>query len=50
MFLLKLVCLSVSEQHYSTYYERIAMKLYGEIQGGTWTNRLNYGSDLGFLK
>ena len=34
MFLVALVCLSVTEQHYSNSYERIAMKFYGGIQGG----------------
>ena len=34
-------CLFVSEQHYSTSYERIAMKFYGEVKGGTRKNSLN---------
>ena len=32
------VCLSVSEQHYSKCVERIAMKFYGEVQGGARKN------------
>ena len=40
MFSVVLICLSiclffVCKQHYSTSYERIAMKCYGEVQGGT---------------
>ena len=34
MFLVALVCLSVTKQHYSKSHERIAMKFYGGIQGG----------------
>ena len=44
------VCLSVSEQHYSENFKRIAMKLYGEVRGGTRTNWLHYDSVLGTLR
>ena len=33
MFLVALVCLSVSEQHYSKGLERIVMKFHGDVGG-----------------
>ena len=33
MFLVALVCLSVSEQHYSKGFERIVMKFHGDVGG-----------------
>ena len=43
MVLVALVCLSVC---YSTSYERIRMKFYGGVLGGTRKNPVNFGDDL----
>ena len=42
--------LFVCEQHYSKSYERIVMKFYGGVQGGTMKNWFNFGGDLDLLR
>ena len=44
------VCLFVCGQHYSKGYERIVMKFWGVVLGGTMKNWLNYSGDLGLQR
>ena len=41
-------CLSVSMQYYSSSYERIWRKPYGEVQVVLWRSHVIFGDDLGF--
>ena len=48
-FLVTLVCLSVSKQHYSKSYEWIMRKFYGGVRGNKM-NMINFGGDLGLFR
>ena len=54
MFLVALVCLfvclSVCGQYYSKSYERIGVKFYGGVLGGTMKNGLHFDGDLSILR
>ena len=46
--LAELIVASVSMQYYSSSYERIRRKPYGEVQVVLWRSHVIFGDDLGF--